>query len=561
VPDRSQQHDDEQRPATADAAQTATAAHGVDENRDASREAARPAPAEEIQRLRHEDQAALEQRWPELQELAEHALKRDFGEIAEKADDARRAVEDVARQVEGAGQDRMDDARRMIDEEMRGARRDVLEARQAAWEGTREVPAEVEQRMDERYDRLAALEETFTQRAAELPDGQRRESVLTDRRLDDADLKRELWELSGRELQNRELSDFRRRQGLPDESVVFREDEQRMVAADVSLKRVMDNVRKLTAEEAQDTGASAREGESQRVLSDEEQQRLQRSDGAALAQRWPELTPAAENRLKEAFRGMSEQADRTREALAVAEREADPDVPRLQSLRRLVDDEMRLARRDVVDAREKAEGADGRLSREARERLEAREQRLSRIERDLNAETGESGRRYLENAGLAPAVDRHRELLKDEVSLQRQEMFRAEANREVNPSEYDVARERWRAASQELRDLDALLATHVPSMRPDLVEARIEERRDEERLRIDITDFTHRLNSVDHTIKAHIYREAMQRAFPEAEVSMFEYRSPSENTMVDSADEFAVRLNRVLEAREAELRTRRDERG
>ncbi len=563
MPDQTQRHDEEQQQKQNQqqtGTQSANVTHDQEVARDATQDTSRALRPDELQRLARQDAASLEEHWPELNKEAEKALKQDFSEIADKADDARQAIDNFARQAKDADPQQIEQAKRAVDEEMRGARRDVNDAREQA-QANGEMPQRVEQQMDRRFDKLADIEESFGKQASDFVAQSRKQSILENEKLDGSALKKELWEMSGHELEKSLLADFRKEAGLPDEALVFRDDDSQMVAANLSMKKVIDNINKLVQDEGVDAGNKALPDDpSRRAASTEQNERLRRHDDAGLEQRWPELNEKAENKLKDAFRQVREQADAARAAIDEAAAQPDANAQRLDSMRKLVDDEMRLARDDINKARESAD-AKQNVPADLMKRFDVREDRLERLERNLTEEEGSKVSDVLEKAGLAEIVDRHRATLRENVEFREEEASRAKANREVNPGGYDLARAELRAAKDELRELDNLLDRKAPAMRPDLVEARREERDGQERLRIDMTDFTHRVNSVAHTIKAQVYKEAMEKAFPDADVSMFEYRSPTMNQMMDDRKEFAERLAKEVEAREQEIERRRREGG
>jgi hypothetical protein len=542
--ERDEQHIQQQK-------QSATQAHTLDQAQTGAREAISAQSKQEIQRQHKQDEAALSQRWPELSAREEQDLKESFRNIAEQARRTRSAIENYERQVPGANNDYVSDARCMVDEEMRGTRNDVTEALERAKGEGGQIAPDIEERMNMRQEALAHLEKSITRDTVNAIENRSRQELIDQN--ENPNMKKALWELSGRELENRELADFRREMGLPDEALVVREGNSELIAANLSLKKVIDNIKMMIEDESADASARNQQNDV-RAVSSTEQRLLQRQDDAALAERWPELKQADENQLKQTFREVSEQAEQTRQAIATAEKEAGPGSSQLQEMRRQVDEEMRLARRDVVEARELAENSNGKLSSEVRDRLSERSDRLEQLEREAKKGAGETVRAYLEDAGLEEAASRHRAILADNVVFLEHEFERAEAIEEAR----DRAAAKLRLAKEELNDFDKLLQQHVLSMRPDLVEARLEGHRNEERLRIDMTDISHRVGEVEHTIKAEIYREAMAKAFPAADISMYEYRSPTSNMLLDRK-EFAERLERILEAREEEIRRRREE--
>jgi hypothetical protein len=92
-------------------------------------------------------------------------------------------------------------------------------------------------------------------------------------------------------------------------------------------------------------------------------------------------------------------------------------------------------------------------------------------------------------------------------------------------------------------------------MRPDLLQAKYD--RERNALEIEMTDFTHRVNAINHTLKAIVYEARMKEEFPGAEITAREYRSPEFNVRVPQAREFREELQLALDLREAELKRRR----
>ena len=518
--------------------------------------AERPMQQDARVQLTQSDAASLQQRWPELNEADEKQLKQAFEKVSNQANELRDNIDELVKSSPDITRQLAETAREFVDDAMRDARVDVFQARQSGGENIDETL----QRMEDRSKLLEGAQNRLDQDVRETPAAPSRQSVLEDASRSQDDLKKTLSEMNGYELEKSEMQAFRRDAGLPDEGLVKRPEEGELFGANVSMKKLIDNIEDFAKVERADKEQGQSESQSNHRASSEEQwQSLRRADEAALAERWGELTPASERRLKEAFSDVGQQADSTRQAINEVADKQGGNSQRLDQMLNQVEEEVNASRKAVMDVLQNADEQNNKVPRDVMEQLDKAEKRMAGLERELDKVAGEKVRDVLEPSGMTQSLDKYRDLLAAEVDWKKAEADRAEANRETNPGGHQLAREELRASQQELKEIDDLLSRRISDMRPDLVEVRVQEQQGEDRMRIDMTDFTHRVDSIAHTAKAHAYKEAMQQTFPDADVSMFEYRSQTMNNHLGDAEAFAEALRLEVEKREAQIEKRRRE--
>ena len=530
------------------AANTQDAGHAPENTSDA-----RPLQQDARQELIQSDAAALQQRWPELNQADEKQLKQAFEKFSNQANELRDNIDELAKSPE-VSRELAETAREFVDDAVRDARVDIYQARQSGGENLDETL----QRMEVRCKQLEGAQNRLDQDERASPAAESRQSVLEDSTRSAEDVKKTLYEMNGQELERSEMEWFRKEAALPDEALVKRPEDGEMYGANLSMKKLIDNIEEFAKVERADQQQDQTLPQSnQRASSQEQWESLRRADEAALAEPWSELNSASERRLKEAFRDVGEQADSTRQAIQEV---ADKDnSPRLGQMLNQVEEELTASRKAVTDTLRNAEETNQQVPREVMQQLDSAEKRLAGLERQLDKVAGEKVRDVLEPSGLTQSLDQYRDLLAAEVDMKKAAADQAQVNREVNPGGNDVARQELRAAKEQLAELDDLLDCRISGMRPDLVEVRLREQEGEQRLRIDMTDITHRVDSITHTAKAHAYKESMQQEFPDADVSMLEYRSPTMQNQLGEAEEFAAVLRLEVEKKLAELEKRRRE--
>jgi ABC-type transporter Mla subunit MlaD len=497
----------------------------------------------------------LQQAWPELNAADEKQLKQAVEKVLDQINEFQGNVDDLVKESPEITRMLSEAADEFVDKALRDVTATVSDARESGGANLDQTL----QRLDDVSNRIEGAQNRLDQDVREAPEASR-QSLLEDASRSQDEMKKSLWEMNGYELEKSQMADFRRDAGLPNEGLVTRPEEGELFGANVSMKKLIDNIEEFAnVERAGKEQNQAESGSNHRASSEEQWESLRAADQAALGERWEDLTPAAEQRLKDAFRDVGEQADTTRDAINEVIDKQGGGSQRLDQMLNQVEEEMNNARKAVTDVLQNADEQNNKVPKSVMEQLDKAEDRLAGLERQLDKVAGEKVRDVLEPSGLTEALDQYRDQLAAEVDWKKAEADRAQANRETNPGGHDLAREELRAAQDELKELDDLLNRRISGMRPDLAEVRLPQDPGEGGMRIDMTDFTHRVDSITHTAKAHAYKEAMQQAFPGADVSMFEYRSPTHNNHLGEAEEFAEALKHEVEKREAAIEARQRE--
>src|SRR5215471_3217813 len=331
--------------------------------------------AERTQR-RIADDAQLAQRWPEVNEAVEAALKEQYRGVREQAESARQAVESAARD----SQQRFAQASQDLSDR---------QSQEMAAQQSRE-PKDVQQLQERQEQDRKTLEADFQRKSADLGEV----AAAIERELNSAQ----------RDVAEARANGPREDQGLDQNTI------EKLSQREDNLRRIEQECRQAAATEAQQSAVrSAKEdqsrGSSQQMGSDSahdaERTQGRIADDAQLVQRWPEVNEAAEAALKEQYRAVREQAESARQAVESAARDLEQHFGR--------------ASQDLSDRQTQEVAAQqSRDPKDAQQLQERQEQDRKILEADFQRKSGELGE-------AAAAIER-------ELNSARRDVAEARAN-------------------------------------------------------------------------------------------------------------------------------------
>jgi hypothetical protein len=242
--------------------QTANNTQGAELSKDEKSDAGRPMQQDAREQLAQANSNELQQAWPELNAADEKQLKQAVEKVLDQINEFQGNVDDLVKESPEITRMLSEAADEFVDKALRDVTATVSDARESGGANLDQTL----QRLDDVSNRIEGAQNRLDQDVREAPEASR-QSLLEDASRSQDEMKKSLWEMNGYELEKSQMADFRRDAGLPNEGLVTRPEEGELFGANVSMKKLIDNIEEFAnVERAGKEQNQAESGRARRAL-------------------------------------------------------------------------------------------------------------------------------------------------------------------------------------------------------------------------------------------------------------------------------------------------------